>query len=67
VHRPAARRVRHGESLHNVFAQFHQIPRDHAISPFVLAPDFARVPDSRSGKLPRGLLFSTPSLLRCQR
>jgi hypothetical protein len=38
VHRPAARRMLKGEPLHNVFAQFHQIPRDHAMSPFVPTP-----------------------------
>jgi hypothetical protein len=38
VHGPATRRVLMGEALQNVSAHFQQIPRDHAISPFVLAP-----------------------------
>jgi hypothetical protein len=37
VHRPAARRIPIRQPLQNVLTQFHQIPRDHAISPFVLA------------------------------
>jgi hypothetical protein len=66
VHRPAARRIPLGEPLYNVLTQFHQIPRDHAISPFVLASTSPVYLIRALGRFPVGF-FSRPGDLRGQR
>jgi hypothetical protein len=55
------------QPLHDVLSEYHQIPRDHVISPFVPAPIAPVYLIRALGRRPRGLLFSTHTLLRCQR
>lgn len=65
--RPSTGRTFLGQPLNNVLSEYHQIPRDHVISPFV-PPPIAPVYLIRAlGRPQRGLLFSTPALLRYQR